>query len=508
MVWSVDMKQGDDASKIRWELVPYTSGRVLDIGCGRYKTFPHFVGVDKYDYQGNTDIVVDSAEKLDLIASQSCDAVFSSHLLEHIQDYKAALKEWWRVIKPNGYLCLYLPHKEFYPNIGAEFTNPDHKHDFMPADIIAAMEEIGGWDLVQCEDRNQDDEYSFFQVYKKLNGKQCRYSCRDFKPAKTCAVVRYGAFGDMIQTSSILPGLKEQGYHVTLYCSDAGYEIIKTDPHVDRFIIQKKDQVPPDFLGEFWEHEQKKYDRWINLSESVEGTLLAMTGRANHGWSHEIRHKYMNRNYLEWTHELADVPPPYRQHFYSTSDEKRWARKTAEKWGKRNVLWSLAGSSGHKVWPHMDAIIARLMLTYRDSHVVLVGDESCQILEGEWNGREPRVHCKSGIWSIRESMAFAEVADLVIGTETGLLNAAGMMETPKICTLSHSSAENLTKHWKNTISLMPSGLDCYPCHRLHHTWDFCKQEQTTGTAMCQYMIGIEEMWQAVKEQLGWHRAAA
>ena len=336
------------------------------------------------------------------------------------------------------------------------------------------------------------------------------YSWKNPKPAKTCAVVRYGAQGDMIQLSSILPGLKQQGYHVTLYCqSGAGYEVIKHDPHVDRFIIQAKDAVPPAFLNEFFEETRKKYDKWINLCESIEGTLLAQPGRANWEWPNELRAKYLDRNYLEWTHELAGVPPPYQPKFYSTLEEKAWARKTAQRFGYKNILWSLAGSSGHKVWPHLDAIIARVMLTYPDTHITLVGDAACKILEVGWE-KEPRVHCKSGEWTIRESMAFAEVADVIIGTETGLLNAAGSMDAWKIITLSHSSKEMLTKHWKNVIVLeQPQGVGCPKshCRQLHggggsNPWTDCPKHEETGTALCQYHVDTEMMWDAVVSVLG------
>src|SRR3990167_8793477 len=183
-MWTLANQKDDEASKIRWELVPYFHGRVLDLGCGGYKTFPHFIGVDNGKQWGKStaDILVETAEKLDLIASQSCDMVFSSHLIEHIEDYRAALKEWWRVVKQGGHLILYYPHKDLYPNCdkrseweewyaahagdglpneaaveafaqtrrkagvatigavyaGTPFCNPDHKHDYMPEDIIAA----------------------------------------------------------------------------------------------------------------------------------------------------------------------------------------------------------------------------------------------------------------------------------------------------------------------------------------------------------------------------------
>ena len=338
------------------------------------------------------------------------------------------------------------------------------------------------------------------------------FSWKNQKPTKTCAVTRLGAIGDMIQMSSILPGLKEQGYHITLYCqSGQGYEAIKHDPHIDRFIIQGKDEVPPAFLEEFWNYTRKKYDKWINLCESVECTLLASPGKANWEWPNELRAKYMDRNYMEWTHELAGVPPPFRPKFYSTLEEKAWARKTANHWGRKNILWSLSGSSGHKVWPYLDVIVARIMLAYSDVDVVMVGDDFCRILETGWH-KEPRVHCLSGEWSIRQSLAFSEVADLIIGTETGLLNAAGHMDVAKIITLSHSSEEMLTKHWKNTISLkQPKGVGCpkYPCRQLHGAnnhdpWEDCPpyEDEHMKVSLCQYHVDPEMMWQAVVRVLG------
>lgn len=330
------------------------------------------------------------------------------------------------------------------------------------------------------------------------------FSWKAPKPEKTCAVIRFGAIGDMVQMSSILPWLKEQGYHITLYCqSGHGYEAVKHDPHVDRFIIQGHNNVPPQFLQEFLNYTRKKYDKWVNLCESVEGTLLPPDGHIAYEWPNHLRAKYCDRNYLEWTHELAEVPPPYQPKFYSTLEEKAWARKKAGQWGRRNVLWSLAGSSGHKVWPHLDAVVAKIMLEFRDCHVVLVGDDLCKFLEIGWE-KEPRVHCQSGEWTIRESMAFAEVADLIVGTETGLLNAAGSMDVPKIVTLSHSSEEMLTKHWKNVITLkQPEGVGCnkQPCRQLHHTWEHCPKHEQTGTALCQYHISAAMMWDAVSSVL-------
>src|SRR4029077_15357895 len=193
-------------------------------------------------------------------------------------------------------------------------------------------------------------------------------------------------------------------------------------PNIDAFYIQDKDQVPNADLYQFWEWQKKKYDKWVNLSESVEGTLLSIQGRALDIAHPAARHLMMNRNYLEWQHFLAGVPHDPQMKFYATTDEKAWARKERQKTGSFTIVWSLAGSSVHKTWGGLDSIVASLMLEFPDIHVVFVGGEAAQILEQGWE-KEPRVHRKSGRWAIRETLSFIEQADLVIGPETGVLNA-------------------------------------------------------------------------------------
>lgn len=426
----------------KWPLVPYTRGEGICLGFDE-KPFPHFIGV--------------TAEKLRLLNSGQWDFVVAAEEL-------ADVKEAWRIVKPGGHLCA--------------LNEPD-------------------WSQLKGVDYVERAEWHVFR--KAMGGERVVQSWRDPKPAKTCAIVRYGAFGDIIQTSSVFPWLKSQGYHITLYTSENAFEVVKHDPYVDRFVVQGKDQVPNEDLLEFWEDLRGRYSKFVNLSESIEGTLLALPQRANHQWPHEIRHKYLNVNYLEFTHELAGVPMPARQAFYATEQEHAWARAERAKMTGPVILWSLAGSSIHKTWAGVDQIIARLMMS-TTATVVLVGDELCKLGEAGWE-REPRVLRRSGVWSIRQSLAFLDQCDLVIGPETGVLNAAGMMAVPKVIMLSHSSPENLTKHWVNCASLTPFHTACWPCHQLHFNSEFCPRGEATGTAVCQENISVDAVWSAVTNAL-------
>lgn len=513
----------DETSKIRWELVRYTRGVGLDLGCGPYKGFPHFIGVDNrrdkelfgIDFKPDVEANV---HHLTMFADESMDFMYSSHTLEHLDKPLPALQEWFKKLKMGGYLVLYLPHKKFYPNMGTEFANPDHKHDFMPQEIVNVMKQVGSWDLLRNEDRNEGDEYSFFQVYQKApKGSGHKFSYAKPKPqGKTCAIVRYGAWGDGLQACSILPGLKAQGYRITFYTTPRCMEAIKEDPNVDEWYIQDTDQVPNGLLSYFWENEKAKYDKWINLSESVEGQFLAIEGRAAHLWPHSVRHKHLNGNYIEFAHELAEIPytkPAVK--FYPTLEE----RNKAYDWKKRIggdplVVWILAGSSPHKVWPHIDNILARFALEFPKVKIVTMGDAKCRLIEDtkpdpkvpganlDWD-RCSHVIKASGRAQIRETLSLAQVADLVIGPETGVLNAVSMESMAKIVFLSHSSHENLTRDWVNTFALFSTRTPCYPCHQLHHTWKYCHESKIIpGVADCQFDIPPEAVWTAICRAFG------
>ena len=513
MTWKKDQSYVSESRKIVWEVAPYLKGRGIDVGAGGFRILPQAITVDNeshiFNNNSRPDIKVKTAEDLGIFASQSLDYVYSSHLLEHIENAKGALKEWWRVLKPSGVLVLYLPHDELYPKVGEPGSNVDHKHDLNEDKIIEWMNELSGWDLIDCQKRDQDDEYSFLMVFKKLEGKKHDLSYLKTRPEKTALICRFGAFGDLMQASSIFAGVKEQGYHVTLMASEPGVSVVREDPNIDEFMVLETNQVPNADLGNFWAWQSKKYTKFINLSESVEGSMLAMPGRTIHSWNPEAREKLMSMNYLELQHLIAGVPNQSRVKFFTTEEERSWAKKQRHKMGDGPViLWSLAGSAVHKTWAGLDNIIASVMVNYPTAHVVLVGGPECQILEAGWEN-EARVHRTCSKWSIRQSLAFTYEANLIIGPETGVLNAACDMEVPKICFLSHSTWQNLTRDWKNTTAIWSDKTICkgrgnneaQACHQLHYGWEHCTKNEKMGTAQCQADITVDEVWAAVEEKL-------
>lgn len=481
----------DSQMQVIWEIVPFTRGRVLSLGAGE-KLFKHFTDLSDVHNCGDvaSDLDLDTwaalGADLDGAEAESFDAVFCDKMLQPTGT--AALAEWWRVLKVGGYFVL---HIEEHPAFGATAA-------------VGMLRDVGGWDLQERTQFLAGDTRASLLVFQKMAGpaQKNSYMTRATQKKPTACVVRYGGFGDMLQAANVFPALQDAGYHVTVMTTPKGQDVVKSDPHVDAWFIQDDNQVPNHRLPEFWAYQARKFDKFVQLSESVEGTLIAMPGRANHAWPHAVRDKHLNQNYLEFTSELAGVPYESRARFYPTDEEQDAATyrlpdgMVVGEPRPLSVVFALAGSSVHKFYPGQDIVIARILLEFPDCRIFLVGDPACKMLELGWEN-EPRVVCLSGEIGIRDTLALAQVADVVIGPETGVLNAVAFEPNRKVVLLSHSSVENLTKHWENTVSVKPVDVACYPCHQLHYNRDHCPQDEETGASVCQRSIHPGIVFEAI-----------
>jgi SAM-dependent methyltransferase len=121
-------------------IAKYLSGAaILDIGyrgglSDAVPIVPSALGID-VDYPGY------DGRRLPF-PDRSQDAVFSSHCLEHIADPVEAIAEWFRVLKPGGYLVVAVPHQHLYEKRKRlpSRWNDDHKRFYTPAVLLAEIE--------------------------------------------------------------------------------------------------------------------------------------------------------------------------------------------------------------------------------------------------------------------------------------------------------------------------------------------------------------------------------
>lgn len=98
-------------------------------------------------------------------ADHTFATVHSSHVLEHIKDWKTAIKEWFRVLRIEGYLIIKVPHQYLYEkksDLPSHF-NKEHVRFYTPGDLLAEIEmslEPNHYRLIYCRDNDTDFDYN------------------------------------------------------------------------------------------------------------------------------------------------------------------------------------------------------------------------------------------------------------------------------------------------------------------------------------------------------------
>jgi ADP-heptose:LPS heptosyltransferase len=464
-------KTSSNSKWVRYRSVAYLLGRGLTFGAD--DVFNPAAN-DLHKYSVNFDLVktpvVDALDdNFQIIADGSLDHVFVGRHLESVDDLTGTLRELSRKLKVGGHLILHLP-------ILAEA--PFEHHQFTPEGVVNLVGTVGRW---QAKDSYLRDGH-LLQVYKKLPGKKgvIQQKARSGKP-RAC-VCRYGALGDMVILTPLIRRLAEDGYEVTMNVTPYAAKLLEQNPFVHNIILQEREAIPNPDLGEYWAEWKGDYDRYINLSESIEGSLLRVEGRKDYFTSQAWRERTGNKNYYDHTMERGGYPEVkgVRGELFFSNAEERRAREFFEPLaGRFVILWAMNGSASHKAFPLFEPVAREWLADHPDTTIICCGDYAAKLLEFD----HPQVICKCGEWTVREAAIATKYASLVVGPETFLLNAAACWDTPKIVFMSHSGADALCKYWTNCQALEPDRkiAPCFPCYQLH-----------TGTATCPIGQMIDE----------------
>lgn len=123
--------------------------KILDIG-----------GTKEWHYPGSKIINITEPDKYSayMLPDGEHDSIISSHCLEHLEYPKEALRTWYKHLKKDGCLFLYLPHikMRYWAN-----DCDKHKQYFTPDIIKYWLEDIGFKDIITS---GRDLYYSFSVV--------------------------------------------------------------------------------------------------------------------------------------------------------------------------------------------------------------------------------------------------------------------------------------------------------------------------------------------------------
>lgn len=146
----------------------YLQGEGIDVGCGNDPVFSHVIPFDQQHGDANN---------ITHFIHRKLDFVFSSHCLEHMHDPYHALKEWYEILKPGGYLFILVPDEDLYEQ--GHFPsryNTDHKWTFTIAkekswspksvNVVDLIKSLGGETVsIKLQDNNYD-----YKIYSHSKG--------------------------------------------------------------------------------------------------------------------------------------------------------------------------------------------------------------------------------------------------------------------------------------------------------------------------------------------------
>ncbi len=134
----------------------YMSGNGLEIGGTGYiegvvPILPTAINIEK-DYPGYDGTTLP-------FSSETQDYVYSSHCLEHIDNYKGSIREWFRVLKVGGHLIISVPHKDLYEkkNSPPSRFNEDHKRFYSSASLLKEIQDSLGINSVRIRHLVEND---------------------------------------------------------------------------------------------------------------------------------------------------------------------------------------------------------------------------------------------------------------------------------------------------------------------------------------------------------------
>lgn len=345
-------------------------------------------------------------------------------------------------------------------------------------------------------------------------------------------VARMGGIGDNLMAATVLAPLKKMGYMVEVISAEPNHVVFHHNPHIDKLSVKIPDiDLPKNDLPnwqKWFQSRAREYDVFVHASHSCEGRHSMFPTMTAFWWPQDYRRKLCGGNFLETVHDIAGTPYEFGPLYYASEEEKARALETKEKIGPACIGWVLCGSRIDKIYPYTAMAIARIIKELKIP-VVMFGapiekefnmaktiQDHVALTNGSVDGLHLAMSTNTAepggeqFWHIRRALAQVLACDLIVTPDTGPAWAAAFYPMPKICMVSHASAENITKHWVNTVTLHadPIRVPCWPCHRLHESQDTCVPNKEDNGAACisdisvETLLGkVEALWSARRDNI-------
>jgi len=287
---------------------------------------------------------------------------------------------------------------------------------------------------------------------------------------KTCFISRLGGAGDILHASH-LPRLIKEHYgvtHITFETNYHGMHILTGNPFIDELQFVDVNKMTFNRMSKNLEWARYQYDMVFNFANTIEKEYCCNENDWRYYTGDKWRRENLGKNYYDVMTDAAGLPDSYygnRGQLYYTDEEHKICKEWIDEKHKKYdlvFLINLSGSTLHKKFIQAKSVVNQILNKYKNSLVILTGDEYCkeQVFEHE------RIisYVGSKINGFRSVSLKCKYVDLNISLESGLACVAHSWDAPTLQLLTAASPDNHVKYAKNAYWLQ-SLVSCSPCHK-------------------------------------------
>jgi heptosyltransferase-2 len=356
-------------------------------------------------------------------------------------------------------------------------------------------------------------------------------------PLQRITVFRFGGIGDMVATTGLIRSLRTlyPTARIAVATAPPFVPVLANNPDIDEVLVSF-DIVPYRGVWPFL-RAIRILRRWsdppLDLAIFVHNffyiLFLAIFVRAqfklgfdtnNRGFDFALTHsapiygaghpknpQHEARPIIEHFHDLLralrgePLPASAPRIVLSRPEaEEARARLEAHGLGRPLIVVAPGGSSTLKIWPiDRFATLSRRLLAERRASIAVLGGPGEAALSSRFAGMGPGLWFAAGALTLRQSMAIAEQADLVVGNDTGLVHAAAALHVPTIAVFGPTPSTVYGGRGPRNV-ILQSNLPCVPC-RDDRICRLLPSDPCSGPPPCLDQVTVEAVFAAVDRQL-------
>ena len=282
--------------------------------------------------------------------------------------------------------------------------------------------------------------------------------------SKKVLLIRFGAIGDVVETTGLFRALKKAGYCIHYLTGKVPASLLSKDVDLDKLLtLEKKSYINLFKLAKTLRKE--KYDYIINLHPSLRTKFLCIIAKPKKTLIYKKSYKYhaVENFFMTAAQELPQLKLADKIELFLSDEEKEWAENSLDK--KIRICFNIGATPKRqgRRWQikHWEELAKKILAEYDAQIFVIGGKEDIQEVD-KLIELEPRIVSFAGKTSLRETAALTFCSNIVISGDTGPLHIASALAPVCIglygcCSISRSGPYGKRHH---TIC---SELSCAPC---------------------------------------------